>query len=316
MKSCKLSIILPVYNVENYIEECISSILKISSINYELIIVNDGSTDQSINRIESLISSFPNVRVINQINKGLSAARNTGMASAKGEYIWFIDSDDVIDSLKIEELFEYELSEDIVVFDFIKFNKTDISEYSSNIPHHKIISGKYCLQHYYLKELYTVVWRNLYKRDFLKREALKFLEGILYEDVEWMPRVLYKAKTVSYYPITIYKYRVRSESIVNNTFKRRNYDDIITVCNSLNSFLKKEKVETNIKNIVQDSMNYFLLLAICKYSYNNKVNNCQLASEIMYNLKHVSWKFRLINSIYRFTPALTVRLIKNKFKGL
>ena len=103
----KLSIVIPVYNVEKYVNRCLLSVLnqKVSSNEYEIVIVNDGSTDSSLSIVEEMIESYNNVILVSQENAGLSAARNRGLLLAKGDYIWFVDSDDWIDDDSLISIF-------------------------------------------------------------------------------------------------------------------------------------------------------------------------------------------------------------------
>ena len=104
-----LSIIIPVYNVEKYIEKCLLSCIKqdISYEDYEIVVVNDGSPDNSITIVERIAKDYSNIRIINQENQGLSGARNTGMKHAKGNYIWFVDSDDYIEENCLGRIVSY-----------------------------------------------------------------------------------------------------------------------------------------------------------------------------------------------------------------
>lgn len=103
-----LSIIIPVYNVENYVEHCITSCLKQNILisEYEIIIVNDGSTDNSLFIAEKTATGHPNIKIISQCNKGLSMARNKGLSLAQGDYIWFVDSDDYIEENCLKQIIE------------------------------------------------------------------------------------------------------------------------------------------------------------------------------------------------------------------
>lgn len=121
MNKIKVSIIVPVYNVEDYIEECIDSIVNQTLKEIEIIIVNDGTKDNSIKKIEKYLSD-PRVVLINKENGGLSSARNAGLKLAKGEYISFIDSDDFIELTMLEDLYNNSEDSEIVFSDIILYN--------------------------------------------------------------------------------------------------------------------------------------------------------------------------------------------------
>lgn len=131
------SVIIPVYNVEKYLDECLHSISSLNSPDYEIIAVNDGSTDNSAAILNEWEKRLPNLVVINQENRGLSAARNTGLKFSKGEYIAFIDSDDYVDANAMHQLLETARhnNTDICVGDFKVFNDGDNSGFQrKSIP--------------------------------------------------------------------------------------------------------------------------------------------------------------------------------------
>ncbi len=311
MKNIELSIVIPVYQVEKYISECIYSILQIQNILYEIIIIDDGTIDRSIEIAKSVLNGRTNVKFLSQTNRGLSAARNTGLKAATGKYIWFVDSDDYIDSSGIEKVFSENTNVDIIINDFTKVNKQSIQTYTSLLSKNKIYSGIECIEQYYLRQIYTVVWRNLYRREFLLKNELTFFEGILYEDVEWSPRVITKAKSVKYSNTNIYYYRTRCNSIVNSNFTPKHYNSIITVEDSLSSFIKTENLTTNQRKVIQDSISYFLLMAIAK----NPTSDDSAIIKF-YNLENISIKYRIIRIVFRISPKIAKKIIQKKIKAL
>lgn len=179
----KLSIIVPVYNVEKYIRPCFESIFKqgLDDADFEVIIVNDGTKDRSMEMIEDIISQHNNITVINQENQGLSVARNNGMDIARGDYIQFVDSDDIL----IENCVPYLLNKaistkaDLIVADFTRMDDCKIVLFQNQ--HFKQNDGntqektgeELFLQDLNPHECY--VWRTLYKRDFLKKNKTKVI---------------------------------------------------------------------------------------------------------------------------------------------
>ena len=313
--SYKISFIVPVYNVEKYVKECIDSILSIKSFCYELIIVNDGSTDASMQVVTSICPKNANIKIFTQQNRGLSAARNVGVSLASGEYIYFIDSDDKISTDNLQCLVE-EISgdEDIVIGNFSTFCADGMNiQNHCKIPHKKTAFGGYFLEKYYLKEIYTVVWRNLYKRNFILENKLRFMEGVTYEDVEWSPRALWFAKKVTYYNYSIYNYRKREGSIVNSTFSSKKYEDIINVGISLASFTIQVHPSSEVIYVIHESIAYFVLLALAKVK---KYPSCfSLESGIilfeMLCLRNPKYKF--LRLILRFCPFIFWRILQQKF---
>ena len=197
----KLSIIVPVYNVEKYIRPCIESIFKqgLDDSCFEVIIINDGTKDQSMEMIADIIEEHNNITVINQENQGLSVARNNGMAIAKGEYLLMLDSDDLLIDESLEPLLEIALSSkaDMVITDFKQVEDYEIEEFIKKAPKQDIKDFKFieatgtdllyeCMFPYY--------WRHLYKREFLEANHISFISGIVSQDVAFTNECLLKAK--------------------------------------------------------------------------------------------------------------------------
>lgn len=196
-----LSIVVPVYNVEKYVRTCIESIFKqgLDEKCFEVIIVNDGSTDRSLEVITDIISQHSNIVVINQENQGLSVARNNGIAAAKGEYILMPDSDDILIENSLAPLLEIstDTKADLVVADFftmtneeiISFNKKEFMQPEIQL---KKVTGKQI----YLDVLnpnHCYVWRTLYRREFLIKQGLTFYPGIRYQDIPFTHECYLKA---------------------------------------------------------------------------------------------------------------------------
>jgi len=195
-----LSIIIPIYNVEKYIRPCIESIYRqgLNENQFEVIIVNDGTKDKSMEMIADIIPAHSNITVINQENQGLSVARNNGIAIAKGEYILMPDSDDMLIDYSVKPLLEKALAEkaDIIMADFVQMNDEEIN----NIPQHPIkqqeafktteISGKELLNEYYCRWY----WRSVYRRKFLHENNISFVPGIYAQDVPFTNECFLKVK--------------------------------------------------------------------------------------------------------------------------
>ena len=190
MNSMKqLSIIVPVYNVEKYVYECVDSIFRqgLDENIFEVIIVNDGTKDNSMAVIRELIASHSNIIVIEQDNLGLSVARNNGIAKATGEYILMIDSDDLLIDSSLQLLLNraLETKVDLVVADFLEMTIQEI-ETIRGIKQKDIIFEEKTGEKLFLEDLnphQCYVWRTLYRRDFIIDNHLFFIPNILYEDV-------------------------------------------------------------------------------------------------------------------------------------
>lgn len=215
---CQLSIIVPVYNVEKYIRACIESIFRqnLDEKCFEVIIVNDGTKDHSMEVIQDIINQHSNITVINQENLSLSVARNNGIAKAKGEYILMPDSDDLLidDSLSVLLDLAIESQVDIVVADFIEMSNEAIND-KTTIPQRKFLVKEKTGEELFLQDLnprQCYVWRTLFKREFLLQNKLKFVPGIRYQDVPFTHECYLKAKRCLKTTLLLNIYRRGQES--------------------------------------------------------------------------------------------------------
>ncbi len=231
------SIIVPVYNVEAYLEQCLVSLRSQNYADFEIICVNDGSTDRSREILSEWETRFPQMRVIDRENGGLSAARNTGLEVAQGDYIVFVDSDDWVEPTMLSRLAEEASGEDMVCF---SCRRTDIGTYDT-LPIEQSDGWNY-YNHHALEHRevpFVCVWQRCYRREFLIDNVLRFREGILHEDNEFTPRVCLKAKKVKVIPDILYNYRVRPGSIMT-TRGLHSKESLIQIGNELTIIFAKE----------------------------------------------------------------------------
>lgn len=238
MKTINLSIIIPIYNVESYLRECLESVYAVNLLK-EVILVNDGSTDHSLQIAEEFAGKYPEETIlISQENKGLSVARNVGLEKAKGEYIYFIDSDDFLDSKAFESFFYKIQGTDL---DILHGNVFQYYE-KENIPVKTgIRTGKEFLYQMYEEKCYReVVWINIYRRKFLLEEKLYFVEKLWYEDTLFSFFAFWKAKKIGYEEEYFYYYRLHRKGSIMS--KPRNCLDYLYIFNILMDFIFKEKI--------------------------------------------------------------------------
>ena len=218
-----ISIIVPTYNVEKYIRTCIESILAQTYRNIEVIIVNDGSTDQSLAVISDLICSHHNIKVINQKNQGLSVARNTGIDAATGKYIAFVDADDKIKPDFVSSLYQIadKTGADIVRGSFRDFNgnipKGWVPDF--NVPTNY---GTIVLDQFLSSNISFVVWSSIYRLDFINSNHIRFTPGILFEDADFTIRAYMLAKIVATSPEPNYAYRINRPGSILTTKTTKN----------------------------------------------------------------------------------------------
>lgn len=211
LKNPIISIIIPIYNLEKFLEPCLESIVNQSYQNLEIILVNDGSTDQSKKICQIFASKDKRINLINQKNQGLSAARNTGIKQSKGDYIALVDGDDTIDQNFIETLVDTaQNSFDVVVAGYrtIYPDHTDIVS-----PLLKSLSGtKATIELLTEQQDYQIIaWNKLYKRELFK--DITYPKGKIHEDNLTTYKILSKAKKIKFIPDPLYNYYKRSNSI-------------------------------------------------------------------------------------------------------
>ena len=244
-KKIELSIIVPVYNVEKYIGECLDSILKIKNINYEVLVINDGSPDNSQKIIDEYCKKDSRIKSFIKENGGLSSARNYGLERAKGEYIWFIDSDDFINSDEFEKFYKkLDKNLDILIGDYFSLTKKELRKGIGNYENDVVFLGKEFLKKNgdsFLKRSY--VWTNLYKNNFLKENNLYFEKGIVIEDQLFTIQCFLKAKKIKFVDSCIYYYRIREGSITTSPDRELFAKSSYKICEEL---LKLEKEINNL----------------------------------------------------------------------
>lgn len=227
----KLSIIIPVYNVEQYLEKCLQSCLAqdLPRNEYEIIVVNDGSPDGSLAIAERIASTAINITVISQENGGLSAARNTGMSVARGEYIWFVDSDDWIETnclkLLTDTLFDEQL--DALVINGVRVINGVEKKNPSRAYTDKILSGKEFLNGTVVNCAAVI---TIYKRELLCKNNLEFKKGIFHEDAEFTPRAYFFVKRIAIKDYHFYYNLLNPTSITQKANPKKGFDLIEVAC--------------------------------------------------------------------------------------
>lgn len=206
----KLSIIIPVYNVEQYLEQCLNSCLNqdFPNTDYEIIAINDGSMDGSLAILHRYSSQYPHIHVLSQSNKKQGAARNYGLSIAKGEYIWFVDSDDWIESNCLKQIFEKQSDPDILLFPGFYYMYEDKKKYQSFVrPTYDSIKDHF---------IRVTPPGYLFKRLFLEKNKLYYIENLVFEDNEFIPKTFYHAKSIGYIEHIVYYCRVRNNSTTHS----------------------------------------------------------------------------------------------------
>lgn len=228
-----ISVVIPVYNVEKYLAQCVDSVLGQTYQDYEIILVDDGSPDNCPTICDSYAARDSRVRVIHQPNGGLSAARNTGLSAATGEYIYFLDSDDYIEPTALADLVSVAQQEqaDVVFFDgYVFFDECEEDNTVSRYERKEVYAtqnGRDILPQLLKNEEYRTPVQFLFLRKaFLDAYSLRFLEGIIHED-ELFTFLVYNADCrVAHCHKQLYARRIRPASIMTSSGALRRYDSM------------------------------------------------------------------------------------------
>ena len=244
MKTMKtLSIIIPVYNTGQYLRQCLDSVIIDNSFNGEIVCVNDGSTDDSQEILMQYAEQYHNIVVLTQKNGGLSNARNSGLSAAKGEYVMFVDSDDMLAPGAVDAIMASVTNEDIFYVDVKIFNEdSGFYEPEEHRTPVRQVPGRDYYATYPVSDppLYCVcVWGGGYRRAFLLQHKLWQQAGIYHEDELFTPKALFFAESVSTIPFTAYIYRRRGGSITSH-ITPKHCKDHLTVADELYDFFNQQ----------------------------------------------------------------------------
>ena len=292
--SCELSIVVPVYNVEKYLDECLESIIKNYDKNIEVILVDDGSSDNSGDICDKYDKEYEFITVIHKENGGLSSARNTGIDKANGKYIWFVDSDDYISDSSIPNILEaIKKDTDLIIGNYLVFypnGDREVYQDFNNEPKKDMLPYEYFS---YLGNVSYAAVRFIIKRDLIYKHNLKFMEGIYHEDEQWTPRILSVAKTFSLINPVIYNYRLgNTTSIMGMINPKKSYDKII-ICKSLYDIIKNNKFSGSIVEYLNSRIlhNYIAILnEYTKYSKEEKKKLLKLLKKNFYLIEKARGK--------------------------
>ena len=268
MKSIKVSIIVPVYNVYPYLDKCLNSLVNQTLQEIEIIIVNDGSLDKSEEIILKYLTKYKNkIKYYKKENGGLSSARNYGLKYAQGEYVGFVDSDDYVDLTMYEDLVKIASSKKASI---VVCATEEVYETKK-----KIINPTYNLTNDYKDFLLgaPMACNKLFKRELFEGDFL-FNTNIYYEDLELIPSLILKTKNIIFINKPYYKYIQRSGSIMNQQKFNLKILDIITVLNNIEARFKKYKkyefYKEEIEYLYIEHILYSAPLQIAKYKESQK----------------------------------------------
>lgn len=274
----KVTVIIPIYNIEQYISRCLDSVLSQSLREIEVICINDGSTDDSLRIIKQYQKLDKRIRVIDKGNGGLSSARNAGVNIARGKYILFVDGDDKISSVACERLhnFAEELESDVVIYEYI------VDDIKNNVKNR--VSASYLRDSFQDKtfsietfepsgfsNIVETAWSKLYRTDLIK--DIQFCEDIIFEDVPFWAQVYTKARRISYLPEALYYYYFNRNGSIMQIADEKHFDILKAVERREEAFTSLNKYKRTIEMLsLRDILRTLgLLRADLKETFFNKI---------------------------------------------
>ncbi|WP_143960707.1 glycosyltransferase [Litoribacter populi] len=323
-----LSIIVTAYNLDRYIEECIESLI-FDEDSYEIIVVNDGSFDNTLGVLLRLSCNYGNIRILNQENKGVGAARNLGLAYASGEYIWFVDGDDVVFTANLQKAIKLlrDCELDVLGFSFNlvdeKGRESDWLNLNPVFNDSKISNG----EDFYLHNVqYNYIWQYIIRRAILVKNGLNFITPYKMQDYEFLPRMMYCVKRVKSFTTPLVKYRQRLNSAVNSDNDSERlffYESMIVVYNCIDCFKEEvEKKSSLYKGLEKrcEDLNQMLYLDFLNSQF-SKEEEIKLYQKLKFyklfpfrKIKGFSYKMNLRLNFYRillnFDPFLFKKIIR------
>lgn len=261
MDNLTLSMVIPVYNVEKYIRSTMDSIviMRTDLFNFEVIVVDDGTPDNSIKIVEEYKDRIDNLLIVHQENQGLSVARNTGLRYAKGDLVWFIDSDDTITPNAIDVISEVIKTEaDIYAFDMYKVHEGEtvkvIESMITRYKNFKYYGNAHLGTSLYGKIHYGAAPKNIFKRQFLEQNNLRFYPGIFFEDIEFLIRAQICAKKIVPVHTPIYCYLLRGNGSIMTSLRVKHLKDLMTVVENFKRFYTSEAKSNKERAIMGDAI--------------------------------------------------------------
>ena len=306
----KVSVIVPVYNTQEYLTDCLLSLVKQTLSNIEIIVVNDGSTDGSLGIIQKFAKDYPEkIVVLNKENGGQATARNLGIQHASGEYIGFIDSDDYVHPDMYKEMYEVAKASDSDLvecnYDYLKLKNQKLTALKKHGRTRKFID-----QMDMFLDPMVAPWNDLYKSSVLKKSGVLFPEGYIYEDTSFFIKMIpfiHKSEFIN----KSFVYHMFHETSTMNANKSRRVADIFSVLNDIITFYK----ENNFWNEYQMEVEYFCLkILLCSSMQRiSLVRNRQIRRELLdETLKMLSTQF----SDYKKNPYLQQGLKSRYMKSI
>lgn len=316
MNKCKLSIIVPVYGVEKYIDKCLNSLVKQSLKEIEIIVVNDGTKDNSQKIIDKYVKKYPDkIKSYIKENGGQGSARNYGLEKANGEYIGYVDSDDFVEKDMYKKLYDKAKENN---YDIVVCGNYNVSEDYQNKNIDAFINNYNTdLENIFFGKM--AVWNKIYKRDILIKNKLEFKEKVWYEDLAFTLKAIMNSNTFAFIDEPLYDYLIREGSTMNNSNVQRNLE-ILDAFNDILSYIqhnKKEEYFSKIEFLAIDHIYISAIVRVLKAEADDKVKRETINKLIDYmNKKFPNYKNnKYINTLSK-NRKIIYKLINIKMYGL
>lgn len=316
MNKCKLSIIVPVYGVEKYIDKCLNSLVKQSLKEIEVIVVNDGTKDNSQKIIDKYVKKYPDkIKSYIKENGGQGSARNYGLKKTTGEYIGYVDSDDFVEKDMYKKLYNKAKENN---YDIVVCGNYNVSEDYQNKNIDAFINNYNTdLENIFFGKM--AVWNKIYKRDILIKNKLEFKEKVWYEDLAFTLKAIMNSNTFAFIDEPLYDYLIREGSTMNNSNVQRNLE-ILDAFNDILSYIKHNKKEeyfSKIEFLAIDHIYISAIVRVLKAEADDKVKRETINKLIDYmNTSFPNYKNnKYINTLSK-NRKIIYKLINIKMYGL
>lgn len=298
----KISVIIPVFNSSLCLDHCLSTVINQTLEDIEIILIDDGSTDDSLNIIKDYAKKYNNIKYTSKRNEGQAIARNIGIQMASGEFITFIDSDDYVELNMLEELYNIAKLEksDIVVCDYVEeYNNKNIEKKSLYIEADNI------------KRSYVLCvagpCSKIINSDIFKKNDIKFLEGNIYEDLAIIPTLAFYSNKISYCNEILYHYVIRQNSTMNQTKYSKKLESIFNVMDTLYNSFKGKGYDNELEFLY---INHLLYAGCGRFLKYKGTNDMILKIIDTMNSKFPNWMenkyFQIQSKIYQLTCKIFV----------
>lgn len=322
MNKCKLSIIVPVYGVEKYIDKCLDSLVKQSLKEIEIIVVNDGTKDNSQKIIDKYVKKYPDkIKSYIKENGGQGSARNYGLKKATGEYIGYVDSDDFVEKDMYKKLYDKAKENN---YDIVVCGNYNVSEDYQNKNIDAFINNYNTdLENIFFGKM--AVWNKIYKRDILIKNKLEFKEKVWYEDLAFTLKAIMNSNTFAFIDEPLYDYLIREGSTMNNSNVQRNLE-ILDAFDDILSYIKHNKKEEyfdKVEFLAIDHIYISAIVRILKANADNKIKKETVNELICYmnknfpnykNNKYINTLSRNRKIIYKLINLKMYNLVNLIFK--